>query len=79
MAKRKISKRSKPKTNKVIKEITTIEQKKPGYFSKITIIEYIKPLMCPGFISKKMIVGLISVPLIVMIGLILWRIFNYAK
>ena len=79
MAKRKATKRSRPKSNKVIKEVTTIEQKKPGYFSKITIIEYIRPLMCPGFISKKMLATLISVPLIIMIGLILWRIFNYEK
>lgn len=79
MAKRKVTKRSRPKSNKVIKEVTTIEQKKPGYFSKITIIEYIRPLMCPGFISKKMLVILISVPLIIMIGFVLWRIFNYEK
>ena len=79
MAKRKATKRSGSKSNKVIKEVTTIEQKKPGYFSKITIIEYIKPLMCPGFISKKMLALLISVPLIIMIGFVLWRIFNYEK
>ena len=67
------------KKNKVIKEVTTIEQKNPGYFSKKTIIEYIRPLMCPGFISKKMLAILISVPLIIMIGFVLWRIFNYEK
>jgi hypothetical protein len=79
MAKRKINKRSKSKPSKVIKEVTTIEQKKPGYFSKITIVEYIRPLMCPGFISKKLLAALISIPLLIMIAFVLWRIFNYEK
>jgi len=69
---KKAVKKIKPKNT--IKEVTTIETKSDGYWYKIVTIKYIKKLMCPSFMTNKMIAILASIPLLLMIGIILWKI-----
>lgn len=71
---KKVSKKSSPS---VVKEITTVETTKNGYWSKIITITYARDLLCPAFFSKKLLMLFASVPLIILIGLIIWRIFYY--
>lgn len=60
-----------------IKEITTTEIKKKGIWTKIIQIKYIKQLLCPEFLDTKILMILASAPLLLFIGIIIWRIFNY--
>lgn len=78
MTKKKIKSKKSIKKNvpkNVVKEVTTIETKSDGYWYKIVTIKYIKKLMCPSFMTNKMIAIFASVPLLLMIGVILWKIF----
>jgi hypothetical protein len=83
MTKKKVSnkkptKKRSSKPKEVIKEITTVEEKtNDGHWTKIIRVKYIKQLLCPGFLSDRIIMYLAAIPLTVLIGIILWRIFSY--
>lgn len=69
---KKTTKKNQPKT--IVKEVTTVETKSDGYWYKIVTTKYINKLMCPSFMTNKMIAIFASIPLLLMIGIILWKI-----
>lgn len=77
--KKKTTKKKPTKKPKdIVKEITTVEEKDTdGSWTRVIKVRYIKQLLCPGFFSDRIIVYLAAIPLMILIGVILWRIFNH--
>ena len=71
---KKVSKKS----PKVVKEVTTVETRETdGSWVKTTVVKYVKSLLCPAFFSNRLIVTLAAIPLLILIGVIIWRIFGH--
>lgn len=69
--------RTPKKTPEIIQEVTTVETKSGSSWTKIIQIKYIKQLLCPGFLDDNLMMLLASIPLLILIGAVLWRFFYH--
>jgi len=65
------------KSPEIIQEVTTVETKSGSSWTKIIQIKYIKQLLCPGFLDDNLMMLLASIPLLILIGAVLWRFFYH--
>lgn len=77
--KKQIVRKSNPNNPKrIIKEVVTTEEKtSDGYWTKVTTVKYIKQLLCPAFVSDKVILYLAAIPLIFLILAVLWKFTSH--
>ena len=69
--------RAPKKTPEGIQEVTTVETKSGSSWTKIIQIKYIKELLCPGFLDDNLLMFLASIPLIILIIAILWKVLYH--
>lgn len=65
------------KSPEIIQEVTTVETKSGSSWTKIIQVKYIKQLLCPGFLDDNLMMLLASIPLLILIGAVLWRFFYH--